>query len=147
MSGGGRGLLDDAGGLPGGGQVGRDVDELGRADQVGADGVHDGLDVVGSPRLGDVMRAIVVGDDARPVVGGAAGDGVADADATADAGDEHRAARQGQTIAASGADLVVGVVLTVSLGGHGSECRREGEVPADRPCQSSTLASRRAKAS
>ena len=126
VAGGGCGLLDDAGRLPGGGQVGGDVDELGRTDQVGADGVHDGLEVIGSPRLGDVMRAVVVGDDARPVVGGAAGNGVADADATADAGDEHRPARQGQPVAASGAALVVGVVLTVSLGGHGSECRRGG---------------------
>ena len=57
------------------------------------------------------MRAIVVGDDARPVVGGAASNGVADADAAADTGDEHRPARQGQQVAASGADLVIGAVL------------------------------------
>ena len=124
MSGGGRGLLDDAGGLPGGGQVSRDVDELGRTDQVGADGGHDGLDVVGSPRLGDVMRAIVVGDDARPVVGGAAGDGVADADAAADPGDQDGAPRQGQRVAASRADRNGRGVSVVSVGGHAGECRR-----------------------
>ena len=104
VAGGGRGLLDDAGRLPGGGQVGGDVDEPGGADQVGADGVHDGVDVVGAPGLGGVVRAVVVGDDARPVVGGAAGDGVADADAAADPGDQDGAPRQGQGVAAGGAD-------------------------------------------
>ena len=100
--------------------------QAGRADQVGADRAHDGIDVVGAPGLGGVVGSVVVGDDARPVVGGAASKGVADAEAAADTGDEHRPARQGQQVAASGADLVVGVVLMVSLGGHGSECRRGG---------------------
>lgn len=136
VAGSGRGLLDDAGRLPGGGQVGRDVDEPGGADQVGADGVHDGIDVVGAPGLGGVVRAVVVGDDARPVVGGAAGDGVADADAAADSRHQNDAPRQGQRVAAGRADRPCGAagtagaarsgggVSVMSVGGHAGECRR-----------------------
>ena len=124
MAGSSRGLLDDTGRLPGGGQVGGDVDEPGRADQVAADGVHDGVDVVGAPGLGGVMRAVVVGDDARPVVGGAAGDGVADADAAADPGDQDGAPRQGQRVAAGRADRNGRGESVVSVGGHAGECRR-----------------------
>lgn len=123
-------------GSPGGGQVGRDVDESGRADQVGADGVHDGVDVVGTPGLGGVVRAVVVGDDARPVVGGAAGDGVADAHAAADSRHQDGAPRQGQGVAAGRADRSGGAagtagaarsgggVSVMSVGGHAGECRR-----------------------
>ena len=136
MAGGGSGLLDDAGRLPEGGQVGRDVDEPGGADQVGADGVHDGVDVVGAPGLGGVVRAVVVGDDARPVVGGAAGDGVADAHAAADSRHQDGAPRQGQGVAAGRADRSGGAagtagaarsgggVSVMSVGGHAGECRR-----------------------
>ena len=143
MAGGGRGLLDDAGRLPGGGQVGGDVDEPGGADQVGADGGHDGVDVVGAPGLGGVVRAVVVGDDARPVVAGAAGDGVADADAAADSRHQDGAPRQGQGVAADGADRSGGAggaagvaqsgggASVMSVGGHADECRRTVHASGD----------------
>ena len=82
------------------------------------------------------MRAVVVGDDARPVVGGAAGDGVADADAAADSRHQDGAPRQGQGVAADGADRTGGGagtsgaarsggdVSVVSVGGHRAK-RRE----------------------
>ena len=79
------------------------------------------------------MRAVVVGDDARPVVGGAAGDGVADADAAADSRHQDGAPRQGQGVAsggtartggAAGAARSGGGVSVVSVGGHAGECRR-----------------------
>ena len=151
MADGGRGLLDDAGRLPGGGQVGGDVDEPGGADQVGADGVHDGVDVVGAPGLGGVVRAVVVGDDARPVVGGAAGDGVADADAAADPGDQDRTPRQGQRVAAGGADRSGdatgatgaaqsgGGVSVMSVAGHADECRRTVRAGGCRRLQAGTV--------
>ena len=131
MAHGGSGLLDDAAGLPGDGQVGGDVDEAGRADQVGADGGHDGLDVVGALGLGGIVRAVVVGNDARPVVGGTAGDGVADADAAADAGNQHRAAGQGERVAAAAVGVTAGVVRVLGVSAHNRQFR--GTLATGRP--------------